>query len=225
MGTWLLLCGVACGWVAQALTANPQRGCTGLVATSLACCVLLYDGGLKRTLLGPPAMGCCRLLNVLLGMSADPRLTFFRPWPAPHLWAACGVGLYVVGVTWFARREAETSGRGQLTAACGVMVAGLACLASLPTHVKASGMPWLVTQPMIWPALLFLLALPVVRRSLRALTDTRPERVQAAVKQALITLILLDAAICLAIAGPIWALCVVGLLAPAQVLGRYVAIT
>ena len=33
-------------------------------------CILLYDAWLKRTPLGPLAMGACRMLNVLLGMSA-----------------------------------------------------------------------------------------------------------------------------------------------------------
>ena len=34
-----------------------------------ASCVILYDAWLKNTIVGPWAMGTCRCLNVLLGMS------------------------------------------------------------------------------------------------------------------------------------------------------------
>ena len=39
----------------------------GVVAALLATAILLYDAWLKRTPLGPLAMGACRMLNVLLG--------------------------------------------------------------------------------------------------------------------------------------------------------------
>ncbi len=42
----------------------------GGVAIGLAVLILLYNGLLKRTPLGPVALGGCRFLNVLLGMSA-----------------------------------------------------------------------------------------------------------------------------------------------------------
>ncbi len=40
-----------------------------IVAAVLAVLIVLYNAGLKRTPLGPVAMGGCRMLNVLLGMS------------------------------------------------------------------------------------------------------------------------------------------------------------
>ena len=46
-------------------------------------------------------MGLCRFLNVLLGLTVAPP----GFWLAAHL--ALVVGLYVVGVTWFARTEAS----------------------------------------------------------------------------------------------------------------------
>ena len=72
----------------------------GIVAALLATCILLYDAWLKRTPLGPLAMGACRMLNVLLGMSA-----LDAPLHAEHWLVAGGIGVYVAGVTWFARRE------------------------------------------------------------------------------------------------------------------------
>ena len=46
-------------------------GGPGVVATLLAATVSGYDAVLKRTPLGPLAMGACRTLNVLLGMSVS----------------------------------------------------------------------------------------------------------------------------------------------------------
>ena len=77
-------------------------------------CILLYDAWLKRTPLGPLAMGACRMLNVLLGMSAVD-----APLGAEHWLVAGGIGVYVAGVTWFARTEAEQSSRLQLVAGHG----------------------------------------------------------------------------------------------------------
>ena len=43
---------------------------SGLVATALTGCILAYDGFLKKTPLGPLAMGACRFFNLLMAMSA-----------------------------------------------------------------------------------------------------------------------------------------------------------
>ncbi len=40
-----------------------------VLALLLTAAIFLYDGWLKRTLVGPVGMGACRFLNVLLGMS------------------------------------------------------------------------------------------------------------------------------------------------------------
>ena len=62
----------------------------------------LYDRRLKGTLIAPLGMGACRFLNVLLGMSAAA-----EPWYEVHWLIAAAVGIYIAGVTWFARTEAE----------------------------------------------------------------------------------------------------------------------
>ena len=65
LGSLLWVLGLAAG-----RTASWSLGVwhCGAVATTLAGCVLAYDLGGKRTVLGPPLMGACRSLNVLLGM-------------------------------------------------------------------------------------------------------------------------------------------------------------
>ena len=98
-----------------------------LVAAGLAVLIVLYNAGLKRTILGPVAMGGCRTLNVLLGMSV-----LREDWRIEHWIVAAGVGVYIAGVTWFARDDARRSDRRQLTAAALVMLAGVALVGAMP---------------------------------------------------------------------------------------------
>ncbi len=57
-------------WLASSLPAGSALWRSGVVGSLLAGCVVLYDRLAKQTPLGPLVMGSCRLLNVLLGMSA-----------------------------------------------------------------------------------------------------------------------------------------------------------
>ena len=117
------------------------------VSGGLAVLVLLYDSSLKRTPLGPVAMGGCRFLNVLLGMSLAA-----EHWSEVNYWVAGGIGLYIVGVTWFARNEAkETIFRGQLLLATLVIVAGMALLAWFPRRMDPASLTLLLqAEPERW---------------------------------------------------------------------------
>ena len=77
-------------------------------------------------------------------------------------------------------------------------------------------------DPWIWPLLLLLLTLPVWRCCASAIGQPSAARIQAAVKHAILTLILLDAAICLATVGHFEALAVLSLSLPFLVLGHWV---
>ena len=73
------------------------------VALVLAFSILAYDALLKSTPLGPVAMGACRFLNVLLGMSVT--------WPSGALWMApVAMGLYTVAITVLSRDEVAGGG-------------------------------------------------------------------------------------------------------------------
>lgn len=179
-----------------------------LLAGLLATAILLYDGWLKRTALGPVAMGSCRFLNMLLGVSLSGSLA----WPlGPHL--ALVIGLYIVGVTWFARTEATTSRRPALAGAAAVMLTAL--LLALPLAVQVPPERVSVLFPYLLVALGYFLALPI-RRALRAPT---PANVQSAVKRSLMGLILLDAVCATATAGTV-GLVVLVLLIPSIYLNR-----
>ncbi len=62
------------------------------MALALVACVLGYNAGLKRTVLGPEVMGACRGLNLLLGMSQAEDLggpsAGSRPARSPSSWWA-----------------------------------------------------------------------------------------------------------------------------------------
>ena len=222
LGWGLLVAGVTAGWMAGMISATAR---SGLIVTLLAVAVVSYDAVLKRTPLGPWAMGGCRLLNVLLGMSAAA-----EPIAAMHWVIALGVGVYIVGVTWFARTEATESHRGQLAAALVVMLGGIALLAwypqwssddvadvSRPVHALRTGDRWY----WFWG----LMAVMVGWRGLRAVIDPLPVYVQGAVKQCLVSLIVLDAAVCMGVRGPYYAASIVLLVVPTMFLGRWIYTT
>ena len=58
-------------------------------------------------------MGACRFLNVMLGAAVigSGRDVALFVWAPPQIYVATAIGLYVAGVTWFARTEEKTSSR------------------------------------------------------------------------------------------------------------------
>ena len=178
--------------------------------------MLAYDGWLKPTLLAPVGMGGCRMLNVLLGMSAAA-----TTWQ-PYFWlVAGGIGLYIAGVTWFARTEAERSGRPALAAGTLMMLAGIALVFWYPawrSGLDAQSDP----TPQRWDLFWLVIAAMVVWRCVRAIIDPRPVVVQAAVKNCILSLIIIDAGAALATAGPLPAICILSLILPAMILGQWI---
>ncbi|MBI3464167.1 MAG: UbiA family prenyltransferase, partial [Planctomycetes bacterium] len=110
LGIVLVLAGVGIAFCVGSTSRN--------VALPLAACVLLYDGLLKDSLVGPAIMGLCRALNVLLGMSSLPGSIWLFQQNLPQAWrfgtvAAAGVGLYIMSVTRLARSEAGSNATAQ----------------------------------------------------------------------------------------------------------------
>lgn len=179
------------------------------IALCLVGAILAYDGWLKHTWAGPLAMGTCRFLNVLLGVSACGSLL----WPrGAHL--ALVVGLYIAGVTWFARTEARRSNQNALRGAAAVMLASLLLALPLPVFLPPEQHSSFLF-PYLLVGLAFLVGAPVVS----AIANPTPAYVQAAVKRSLMALILLDAVLATATAGLI-GLIILVLLAPSLYLNR-----
>lgn len=218
LGFGMLLAGAATGWGAGMLSGQLR---SGLTATALAAAVLAYDWLLKRTPLAPLAMGACRALNVLLGMSlAD------GPWRPIHLAVAAGLGVYIVGVTWFARTEARQSSRLQLALSTAVVVTGVMLLNKFPAFatfdIDPVSVPRFAQNPQgNWQLLGIVMAVLIGWRCLVAVMDPAPFRVQAAVRNCLRSLIILDAMACVAVRGPWVGGAIVLLLLPMMFLGRW----
>jgi 4-hydroxybenzoate polyprenyltransferase len=189
-----------------------------LIAIILVGLVLAYDGFLKQTPVGPVAMGGCRFLNVLLGASAAAGPT----WANPQVTVALSMGVYVAGITWFARQEAQHSSRAQLAAAAATCHAGLAGLAAIVVGMQESG----ALNRWVALAALGFVAIWIDVRLLSAVREPTPQNVQSAVKRMLLAIVLLDATMVYCKTGdPILAVGVAALIIPAATLGRRIFIT
>jgi 4-hydroxybenzoate polyprenyltransferase len=225
VGWSMLTSGVLVAWFAG-FSAGGWR--PGAVATLLATCVVLYDAVLKRTPVAPLAMGACRTLNVLLGMSLAPLATEvaspYVKWGTTATWLiAIGIGIYIVGVTIFARTEARASSRTRLIGGLVVLFVGMALLAATPALSQRD--PPITVSRNGWYLLWGLLAVVTARRCGLAISEPSPPRVQAAVRHCVQSIIVLDAAVCVGYAGPFWGLVVLSLIFPTLFLAQWLKAT
>lgn len=212
----LTIAGVGAAFLATAFTSEkPAQHIPARVAFFLVLLILFYNTFAKRTLLGPIAMGGCRTLNVLLGMSMA------AEWTTANWLVAGGLGVYIAGVTWFARGEAGISRRVQLTLALVVMLAGMLAMSFFPAYFPVEKFVF-SGQLQNWILLWIILAAIIVWRAQRAIRQPIPAHVQATVKTGISAIIALDAAVVFGVHGPLAAIAVLLLLVPTIVLGRWV---
>ena len=216
LGWKLLVLGVFLGTAACLFVGHLRPG---IVAALLATCILLYDAWLKRTPVGPLAMGGCRLLNVLLGMSV-----IDAPFAADHWLVAGGIGVYVAGITWFAQREADESSRVQLFLSTIVIALGIALVASFP-HWSDRTRLSVQYDMQNWYLLTGVLGMLILWRCFWAVIEPIPARVRVAVAECVLSIIMLDAVACYGVRGLPWACVILVLLAPAIFLGRWIEVT
>jgi 4-hydroxybenzoate polyprenyltransferase len=199
------------------------------VAVLLVACIFAYDALLKKTPIGPLAMGGCRFLNVILGASSA-GLRWTAPWGLPHVFIAAALGIYVAGVTLFAKKEAEKSTRSGLITATVVINIGLGLLLLLSYGVLSRYVSWNGAADARTPSLLFLafIALMLNRRAVSAIGDPSPQRVQAAVKVMLLSIISIDAGLIYAKLGSDGIAFVAAtfvLIVPSLAIGRWLYLT
>lgn len=206
VGSLLMGLGAASACGAAVVAGSPWPA---LVGAALTGSIWLYDRHAKATAFGPVLMGCCRGLNWLLGMTAAGGPTATHHWAIP-----LGMGLYVAGITLFARDEAGRSRVGTLVAGMLAMAAGLAVAAGHVWLPWRDGVGLVGTQlpATTWLALWAILASSILLRALTAVTDPSPGRVRAAVGNAIMSIITLDAVLVLATCGERWAVVVLLLL-------------
>ena len=212
-----------------------------LFAGALAAAIVLYDCVLKFTFLAPLLMGACRALNILFAfavgwsqvgaislseMQGNP--VFIQEWAMlpQTAWAiAAAIGVYITGVTWFARFEnPEETNSSWLnkSIALALIVGGVALLTpvfwSIPDPLRFSVFS---LQPQRWYLLVSVLALMIGTRALQALLIGSRAAIGAVVGYALLTLIVLDGVTISLILGPYAAVAILALLAPAIICKQF----
>jgi 4-hydroxybenzoate polyprenyltransferase len=194
--------------IAAGLKSAPPNLLPAQLSPFLMVAIVAYDARLKRTWLGPLGMGACRFLNVLLAFS-------LAGWSMLGLYAAAVVGIYIVGVTWFARTEARQSSRPSLIGASIVILVAL--LLALPAGQFTSEVLGKSLYLYLLVGLGFWVGIPIWQ----ALQQPVPARVQKAVKRCIFGLVLLDTVLAVALAG-VAGLGILLLLVPALYLGRWI---
>lgn len=216
LGTVLMIAGVAAAATVTRVSLH--------VAGLLVVAILAYDGVLKRTPLAPIAMGLCRALNVMLGASDHNTWKPFFLGP-PQTYAAVFLGLYIVGVTLFARTEARTSSRWMLGLALLVLDAAIGSLAWL-----ASFWPTGAKVPVVL-AMFAVIAFTLNRRAIAAIANPTPQNVQPTIKLMLLSYVMLDATLVFwkmsesGSVGAAHALATAALVIPALLLSRLIPMT
>lgn len=211
----LLVCPILVLAITTLHTSQPLwMGSAFLASVLLALCVRAYDSPLKHTPIGPVLMGLCRSLNILMVGCTMLAISEREQFPTDLLYLAGGIGLYIFGVTVFARREETTSNSAGLTFGLLLEVGGLLIIGCMPWWSN-SQVNWYLDPARGYPLLMLLIGLTVVSRGSKAIAHPVPRKVQLAVKHAILTLILVDAAIVLMWAGPWYGCATVALLLPA----------
>ncbi|MEL6899023.1 MAG: UbiA family prenyltransferase, partial [Planctomycetota bacterium] len=147
------------------------------IAIGTALFIVLYDGPLKRTPLAPVAMGACRVGSFLLGAASMVPMdagVLLPAWPGfeKHiLVCAFGFGIYVMGITQMARREADTtvdnSGqRRNLVIGLTVAILGIVMIAMMPRYAPAAR-PWFIDPARIYPLVVGMLGFTIFFRGVR----------------------------------------------------------
>ena len=204
----LMAMGIAC-----ALSIELLRGFSGttlIIALAIVFFILAYDGGGKNFLFGPILMGSCRFFNILLGWSVvGNTLTEIA-----YLQAGI-IGIYIIGVTFYAKHEAVQSNRLSLVMASIIIVFALSIGLILPTFIhQENSIPWL------YPYLFFLLMVRVGKALWNGIAEPTPRNVQTGVVTCLKSLVLLDCILAIAIAGWI-GLWILVLLIPNLIMTRF----
>ncbi len=206
LGVLHLLAGLALSYVAGSTIFE--------IGMLLTFTIILYDGGLKQTLLGPALMGLCRFFNVLIGIAGfvETKVDISRDMIPAVMVAACN-GLYILGVTIVAKNEQGDSKRGTLGAGLIIMLlASIAHVVIVPNKLTLNfGLAVLLALAAVWRLL------PIINA---ALSERTPAAVQRLVKWSLFGLIIMNGLTTMAHVGVVPGSIILALTIPAMLIGR-----
>ncbi len=202
-GTFLLLFGIV-----MAFSVNSTAGFLAIFITASA---LIYDKwGKHHPFLGPPNMGLCRGLNLLLGISILPACVW-------EFWyIAIAPIIYISAITMISRGEVHGSNRNPLYGAA--ILYGIVILFIL-------GFSWVNGMTLFMTPFLLGFAIMIFRPLLAAITSPTGPLIGKAVKAGVIALILMNASWAAASGTWIVAILIVLLLPLSIWLSRKFAVT
>jgi 4-hydroxybenzoate polyprenyltransferase len=191
-------------------------GPTSLVTSlSLTTMIIAYDYRLKHTVAGPFAMGGSRFLNVLLG--ASPAIS--AAWLAGHaaplttaIFAAASLFVYVVAITLLSKREVEGEKPSRIS---------FSIVLVLVAAIVAIGM--LSLQPAFMVSLIIFAA--VVLLTLKQHIATPQPSIQKAVRNMVISIVILDSIFVSGTAGLTYGLATLLFIVPAIILAKKLYVT
>ena len=205
LGTALLAGGV--------LAAAQGTPAAAAIAAAIVVLVVLYDARAKRhALAGPLNMGLCRGLNLLLGVAAVPA-ALAGNWPI----ALISV-VYIAGVTTVSRGEVHGGKTGAAAFALISLGGVLAALTAIGLDAGGRGQ----ILALVLTALLGYRILPPFWQVYK---DPGPLVIRRAVKAGVLSLVLIDAAISAAYAGPLYGAAVLATALIAGSLARLFSVT
>ena len=130
---------------------------------------------------------------------------------------AVAVGVYICGLTIYAMREEQASHQHTLALGAFFELAGLIAIGLLPMWTVGRNLNFYLPANTAYPVLIGLIAITILNRSFGGIAHPVPRKVQLAVKQAILSMIMIDAAVVLMFAGNWHGIGVVLLLLPAVI--------
>jgi 4-hydroxybenzoate polyprenyltransferase len=196
------------------------------VSAALTAAIIAYDYRLKRSTAGPFAMGSTRFLNVILG--ASPALSAAvasggRAVPVPGIWAAAifaamSLFVYIIAIMILSKKEASNE-KPNTSAAFSIIFAMIASIALADIFLLQLQWVFLIN--------LMIFAAVIVATYKRLITESSPDSnpVQQAIKNMVISIIILDSVFVSGMAGFPYGMATLVLIAPAILLAKKLYVT
>lgn len=197
------------------------------VSAALTAAIIAYDYRLKRSPAGPFAMGSTRFLNVILG--ASPALSAAvasggRAVPVPGIWAAAifaatSLFVYIIAIMILSKKEVGNE-KPNTSAAFSIIFAMIASIA-------LAGIFLLQLQWVFLINLMIFAAVIVATYKRLIITESSPDSnpVQQAIKNMVISIIILDSVFVSGMAGFPYGIATLVLIAPAILLAKKLYVT
>ena len=196
------------------------------VSAALTAAIIAYDYRLKRSPAGPFAMGSTRFLNVILG--ASPALSAAvasggRAVPVPGIWAAAifaatSLFVYIIAIMILSKKEAGNE-KPNTSAAFSIIFAMIASIALAGIFLLQLQWVFLIN--------LMIFAAVIIATYKRLITESSPDSnlVQQAIKNMVISIIILDSVFVSGMAGFPYGMATLVLIAPAILLAKKLYVT